>query len=250
MGANTNSNKTPGLSMHHELQTLAEAGIAPMKLIQGGTKWAAEMIDKGDQLGTIEAGKLADLFVVNEDPLQSIANLEKIDTVIFDGKAVDRTYHAWYSVPFPVEGNGITPAVEGLPWVAALKKLTFGGGEGGEGGAAAVAAALPDAVLSPQPAIETITPEITPEGGPALTVTLKGFNFVRKSMVYFNGVPVPYKPVSQTELQLTLNPDLLRTPRRFTIVVKNPEPVNRVADVQVWGNGTSNKAYLLVRYRQ
>jgi hypothetical protein len=220
-----------------------------MKLIQGATKWPAEMIDKGDQLGTVEAGKLADVIVVNEDPLQNIANLDKIDTVIFDGKMVERGYHPWYSVPFPVEGNGITPAVEGLQWAASLKKYNFPGGLA-EGGGARAGAALPDAALSPQPAIETITPEIVTEGSGALTVTLKGFNFVRKSMVYYNGVPVPYKAVSPTELQLMLNADLLKTPGRFSIIVKNPEPFNRVADVQVWGNGISNKAYLMVQYRK
>ena len=252
VGGNTNSNKPAGVNMHFELQSLAEAGIAPMKLIQGATKWPAEMIDKGDQLGTVEAGKLADVIVVNEDPLQNIANLDKIDTVIFDGKVVERGYHPWYSVPFPVEGNGITPAVEGLQWAASLKKYNFPGGlaEGGEGGGARAGAALPDAALSPQPAIETITPEIVTEGSGPLTVTLKGFNFVRKSMVYYNGVPVPYKAVSPTELQLMLNADLLKTPGRFSIVVKNPEPFNRVADVQVWGNGISNKAYLMVQYRK
>jgi imidazolonepropionase-like amidohydrolase len=250
VGANTNSNKAPGLSMHHELQSLAESGIAPMKLIQGGTKWAAEMIDKGDQLGTIEAGKLADLFVVNADPLENIANLEKVDTVIFNGKVVDRGYHSWYSVPFPVEGNGLTAPVDGLGWVAALKKATFAPpGGGGEGGARPAAVALPDAVLSPQPAIETISPEMVTEGSSTLTVTLKGFNFVRKTVVYFNGVSVPYKPVSPTELQLMLDADLLRTPGRFSIVVKNPGPFNRVTDVSNWGNGISNHAYLLVRYR-
>jgi len=119
IGANTNSNKTPGLSMHHELQSLGEAGIAPMKLIQGATKWPAEMIDKGDQLGTLEAGKLADVIVVNADPLQDIANLEKVDTTVLNGKVIDRGYHAWYSVTFPMEGNGLTPAVEGITMVAA-----------------------------------------------------------------------------------------------------------------------------------
>jgi hypothetical protein len=53
--------------------------------------------------------------------------------------------------------------------------------------------------------------------------------------------------VSATELQVMLDADLVKTPGRHTITVKNPEPYNRVQDVWMWGNGVSNKAYLLLR---
>jgi amidohydrolase family protein len=247
-GGNTNSTKTPGLNLHHEMQIFAEAGVAPMQIIQGATKWAAEMIRKQDQVGTIEAGKLADVIIVNEDPLQSVNNLEKIDTVIFDGRVVDRTYHSWYSTPFLSIANGGSPTVDGLPWVAAMKSVFFRkGGEGGEGGGARPAAAgLPNPALSPQPAIESVDPVMVTEGGPALTLTIKGFNFVRKSAVYFNGRSVPYRAASARELQVTLDADLLQTPGRFDIIVKNPEPIGTDP---LWGNGTSNKAHLLVNYK-
>src|SRR6266404_1404988 len=118
-GGNTNSTKTPGLNIHHEMQIFAEAGLTPMQIIQSATKWGAEMINKQDQIGAIETGKLADVLIVNDDPLQSVNNLEKIDTVVFDGKVVDRTYHSWYSTPFLSIANGGSPTVDGLPWVAA-----------------------------------------------------------------------------------------------------------------------------------
>jgi hypothetical protein len=85
------------------------------------------------------------------------------------------------------------------------------------------------------------------EGSPGLTVTVRGFNFVRKSAVYFNGRSVPYKAATGTELQVTLDADLLRTPGRFELFVKNPEPIGTDS---LWGNGTSNKAHLVVNYRQ
>jgi hypothetical protein len=87
------------------------------------------------------------------------------------------------------------------------------------------------------------------QGSPALTVTLKGFNFVRKSQAYFNGRAVPYKAVSPTELQVTLDADLLRTAGRFDLSVKNPEPLDPYFASQVWGNGTSNRAHLIINYR-
>ena len=52
-------------------------------------------------------------------------------------------------------------------------------------------AALPDPVEAPQPAIETIGTVMLTEGTPSATVTIKGFNFVRKSEVLFKDAPVP-----------------------------------------------------------
>jgi hypothetical protein len=238
-GGNTNETKTPGLSIHHELEAFIEAGIAPMQAIQGATKWAAEAMRVQDRLGTIEAGKLADLVIINEDPLQDIRNLQKIDTVVFNGKRVERSLHAWYADPF-LSDIEYAP-VDAWLWVVALKQATFReGAGGGVGGGPA-----PDPIGSPQPAIETISPTVVTEGSPSLTLSLKGFNFVRRTRVYFNGKSVPYQRISPTELQVTLDEVLLRTPGKFDIVVKNPEPVASEA----WGNGTSNTAHLLVNYK-
>ncbi len=57
-------------------------------------------------------------------------------------------------------------------------------------------------------------------------VTLTGFNFVRKSVVYFKGKPAPFRAVSATELQVTLDAEALREAGRFDLVVKNPEPLD------------------------
>jgi len=108
-------------------------------------------------------------------------------------------------------------------------------------------AGIPNPVLSPQPAIETIEPVMVTEGNPTLALTVKGFNFVRKSIVYFNGRSVPYKAVNANELQVNLDSDLLRTPGRFDLVVTNPEPIGTDP---LWGKGTSNKAHLIVNYKQ
>jgi hypothetical protein len=238
-GGNTNATKVPGINMHHEMMIDAEAGIRPMQIIQGATKWSAEMIDKGKELGTVEVGKLADVIIVKQDPLQDITNLRAIDSVIFDGKIVELGYHASYSDPFR-RISGYNPPVEGLQWAEAFRKAMFGQGRG--------PAALGDPVESPQPAIETIDPVMLSEGSPATTVTLKGFNFVRKSQVLFKDVPVPYKVVSPGELQINIDASLLKEAGWFDLVVRNPWPLNRDTG-QPWGNGTSNKAHLIIKYR-
>ncbi len=84
---------------------MAEAGLTPMQIIQGSTKWPAEMIRKQDILGTVEAGKLADVIIIGADPLQDIKNFYKTDTVIQDGKIIERGFHASYSSPFGNVGS-------------------------------------------------------------------------------------------------------------------------------------------------
>lgn len=242
VGGNTNETKTPGMSIHHELEAFAEAGIPPMKTIQAATKWAAEAMRVQDRVGTIEPGKLADVVIVGGDPLQDIRNIDKIDAVIFNGAPVDLGYHGWFGDAF-MSDSEYTP-VDKWIWVAQLKQTTIRR-RGGEGGGFEAAAAIPDPVESPQPAIETITPTVVTEGSSTVNITLKGFNFVRRTRVFFEGRTVPFKRMSPTELQVTIDETFLRAPGKFDIVVKNPAPLASPE----WGNGTSNTAHLLVNYR-
>jgi hypothetical protein len=249
--ANTNASKVPGINLHHEFLVYVEAGVTPMQIIQGATKWSAEMIDKGRDLGTVEAGKLADVIIVKQDPLQNITNLREIDTVIFDGRIQELGYHPWYSDPFP-RISGFNPPVESLRWVVAFKRAMFGdnpqqgAGRGGAGAGGTVT--LPDPVEGPNPAIEAISPIMLTEGSPTATVTVKGFNFVRRSQVLFKGLSVPYRVVNANELQVTLDANLLKEAGWFDLVVKNPWPYNRDTG-SAWGDGTSNKAHLIINYR-
>src|SRR5262249_49942322 len=148
-------------------------------------------------------------------------------------------YHAWYGTPF---GGGAEDraVVDNVPWTVSLKQATFRAGGGGGGGNVQA----PDPIESPQPAIETIAPTMIKEGSPTTVVTLKGFNCVRRSRVLFDGASVPYKRISATELQVTLDENLLKRAGRFDIEVKNPEPVAN----ERWGDGTSNKAHLIVPF--
>ena len=247
-GGNTQVQKAAGLTILHETEVFVEGGFTPMETIQAATKWPAEAMRVGDRIGTIQSGKLADLLVVNGDPLQDIRNLQKLDTLVFDGKVVDRKYHPWPSDPFMDIGDVIfgNPPVESLAWVVALKKATQGpGGGDGEAGGQEAKGGVPDPPAAPQPAIETISPTVVTEGSPTATITAKGFGFVRRMQVYFNGRSVPYRAVSPTELQVMLDGSLLRTPGKFDLIIKNQGPVA----MPDWGNGTSNTAHLLVNFK-
>src|SRR5947208_13238194 len=65
-------------------------GMTPMQSILSGTRVAAELLDMGDRIGTIEPGKLADLVAVPGDPLQDIGVMEKVSFVMKDGAVVRR----------------------------------------------------------------------------------------------------------------------------------------------------------------
>jgi len=65
-------------------------GMTPMQAIQSATTVPAQMLDMGDQLGTLEAGKLADVVAVPGNPLNDISVMERVGFVMKDGKVVVR----------------------------------------------------------------------------------------------------------------------------------------------------------------
>jgi len=76
-----------------ELECLVKAGMTPMQSIQAATGWAAECCGREDELGTVQPGKLADLVVVDGDPLADISVLRdpaRIALVVKDGRVAGR----------------------------------------------------------------------------------------------------------------------------------------------------------------
>jgi imidazolonepropionase-like amidohydrolase len=74
-----------GVGTLREMELHSEAGVPNLAVIAMATKHAAEKLGLGEQLGTIEVGKIADLVLLDADPVASIANLRKVDTVIQGG---------------------------------------------------------------------------------------------------------------------------------------------------------------------
>jgi len=81
--------QVPGFSLHRELELLVRAGISPSHVLQAATREAAVALGRGDDLGTIEPGKFADLLIIDGDPLTDIAATRRISTVVKDGVAYD-----------------------------------------------------------------------------------------------------------------------------------------------------------------
>src|SRR6266704_1576899 len=72
----------------HEFASLVKAGMTPMQAIQAGTRIGAEALRWDDRLGTVEAGKLADLVAVAGDPLKDISEMTRVTFVMIGGKVV------------------------------------------------------------------------------------------------------------------------------------------------------------------
>jgi len=80
----------PGFSLHEELQRFVAAGFTPMEALQTATLNPAKFLGMEDRLGTIEKGKLADLVLLDANPLDDIRNTQKIAGVILNGRYLSR----------------------------------------------------------------------------------------------------------------------------------------------------------------
>ena len=140
----------PGLGLHQEMAVFQDdVKMPPMKVLQSATKWVADHFTIKD-IGTVEVGKLADIDIVNADPTKDILAMRQLDTVIKDGKVVDRNYHPWYGgwmFSNQPQLDDYGSVVTGTGWEAGLKAAT--GGRGGGGAALNGPAAAPPPVQDP-----------------------------------------------------------------------------------------------------
>ncbi|MBW4082615.1 amidohydrolase family protein [Paenibacillus sp. S150] len=77
--------RNAGNSIHQEFDELEKAGISPLHVLQMATFNGAEFLGRLDDMGTVEAGKNADIVLLDANPLESVQNLHKIDAVIRAG---------------------------------------------------------------------------------------------------------------------------------------------------------------------
>ena len=89
----------PGHTEHRELELLVKAGLTPMEAIQAATIVPARAFKLEKQLGTIVAGKLADIILVNGNPLEDISQIRRVKYVVTNGRIYD-TDRLWRSVGF------------------------------------------------------------------------------------------------------------------------------------------------------
>ena len=187
VGSDAPNKMLPGLAFHHEMQLLVDAGLTPMEVIVAGTSRPAQFLRQQDRLGTVEAGKLADIVILRANPLQDITNARKIDTVIKDGNVVDTTYHPDFANPIP-------------------RPISQESGR------------------NPLPSLTNLLPKVATEGDGDLVLTIQGNDFFKESVAVFDGQRVPTVFVKDTELKATVPARLLQRVGTFPVTVWNPRP--------------------------
>ena len=80
----------PGFSLHDELGFMVKAGLTPLQALQTATINPAEFLGLSKTLGTVEEGKIADLVLLDANPLENIANTKRIAAVVSSGRLFDR----------------------------------------------------------------------------------------------------------------------------------------------------------------
>lgn len=185
-GTDSGAAVIPGISLHRELEFMVRAGLSPMQAIQAATKVGADYLGKGQELGTVDEGKLADLIVVRGDPLENITHSRRIDVVIKDGEIVDTRYQESFSNPIPRPTS-----------------VEFYG--------------------YPNPRLEEVSPKVISEGDRETELVLKGKDFFPNSIVRFGANPIPTRFTNQEEIRAVLPCHLVRV-GTFPIVVTNPKP--------------------------
>lgn len=80
----------PGFALHRELEYLVAAGLTPYEALRTGTVNPAEFFGMGADLGTIEVGKIADLVLLDQNPLSDIRNSRRVHGTMLRGRWVSR----------------------------------------------------------------------------------------------------------------------------------------------------------------
>lgn len=80
----------PGYDLHRELQLLVKAGLTPAQALRSATLTPAEYLEADESLGSVAQGKMADLVLLEADPLKDIRNTQKISAVVLAGKYLSR----------------------------------------------------------------------------------------------------------------------------------------------------------------
>ena len=159
-----------GLAVWHEMELEAAAGVSPLKILQAATINPAEFVHQDKNLGTIEAGKLADILILARNPLQDISNIRSLESVIQHGKVQPLGYKAEYRMLIP------------RPF-------------------------LPVNGTFPKPHITSISPVGVPTGSKNVVLTIKGTNFNRENRVMWDDLILQVLEFSPTQMTVAVPDD-------------------------------------------
>ncbi len=80
----------PGFAIHRELAYLVASGLTPYEALRTGTVNAAEYFGMEDRIGTVQTGMVADLVLLDANPLADISNSGRVHGVVVNGRWLSR----------------------------------------------------------------------------------------------------------------------------------------------------------------
>ena len=184
---------TGGLSLHQSLEILSrEVGLSPMDALLTVMKHPVDLYKLKD-VGSVQAGKIADLIVLSKNPLEDIRNTRSIDHVIQNGEVRETFFHPDFINPVPRPDPERTSH------------------------------------LFTSPIINSVAPRMARQGGADTTITISGTGFLPYSTAYFKEMPLATTFKSRFELSAVVPDRLLTEVGTFPIHVENPEgPVGTI----------------------
>lgn len=179
----------PGLALHQELQLFVDAGLTPMQAIQSASLWVAEYLRKDKDLGSVEAGKLADIVILDKDPLADIRNSRSVRTVLQGGRELPVGYHFNYRNPIPLSTIATAPGA-----------------------------------VSPAPVLKAVNQPAVARGGGPVSLKIRGDLFMQGAQVYIDDIALDTRFQSLTELEAVVPARLLAEVGTYWVTVVNPPP--------------------------
>jgi imidazolonepropionase-like amidohydrolase len=198
----------PAWGVHVEMQLLTEAGLTPMEAILTATRNPAELVRRENEIGVIKPGALADIVVVEGNPLEDITKTRNIKMVVKEGAPVKLGYTKNYRNPIPLlEGDRPQPEVDkvipsSVPQGSGPVKITIEGAN-------------------------FMTSSVAMLDGKPLPTEVK-----------LAPRPYPQNFDRATTLTATIDRKLLQKPGMYSITVAEPGP----------GGVTSNPFHMIVRF--
>ena len=205
------STMLPGVATRREMELLVDSGISPMHAIQAGSLWAAENVNQGKDLGSVEKGKVADLLMLPRNPLEDISAYKDIQLVMQNGRVLNHGFHYYYNNPIPwPAGNEISYRDEGFGPVTEIPASITG-----------------------------ISPQAIVESGGDITLSVKGGPFISTSTIEFDGQWLETEVVSPDEVRAFVPARLIQNVGTYPIHVAHRKP----------GWGKTNTLYLIVKFK-
>ena len=87
----SNPNVYPGFSLHDELKLFVEAGFSELEALQTATLNPAIFVEREDELGTVEEGKIANILILDKNPMENIENTLTIHALVRRGEYLSKT---------------------------------------------------------------------------------------------------------------------------------------------------------------